>query len=106
MTTAELTTRERELDEFLSSTPDPVLVYLSEDYHPAASAVLENLHAANSRRWKVIEIPLHACRNWAARNGIHGTPSILVYKSGQLATALFGVLESDQIGEHLERTGL
>ncbi|MCC5875974.1 MAG: hypothetical protein JJU11_07120 [Candidatus Sumerlaeia bacterium] len=105
MTTTELTSRERELEDFLSSHPEPVLVYLTEDFHPAALDVLNHLHAANNRRWKVVEIPLHACRNWAARNGIHGSPSILVYKKGRLVTALLGVMEADDIRDHLERVG-
>lgn len=104
MSSPTLSPREEELTMILREATDPVVVYLSEDYHPASPLMHARLQSAlQSRpRWKLIELPLHACRTWANQQGIHGTPSILVYQNGHLQTTLLGVLEEEDIASGLK----
>lgn len=95
--------RERELDELIKGSHGPLVVCIGEDYHPAVPEMLDRARSiCRSRRdVKLMDLGLHACRGWAAGHGVHGTPSILVFREGRLVATILGVVEQEELEERL-----
>ena len=103
MSEPELTPREKDLVKVLQNADGPILVELVEDYHPATPTFQTRLREAAEglAGTRLMEFSLQSCRNWAARHGIHGTPSVLVFQGGRHVGTLLGMMEATEMRTRL-----
>lgn len=97
--------REEELAEVIHASREPLVVYIGEDYHPGVPEMLERTRAVCRARRdiKLMDLTLHACRQWAAGHGVFGTPSILVFREGRAVAVILGVVEPEELEERLRQ---
>ena len=103
----EWNTAEAELRLIIGEAQGPVVVFISEPYHPGARIMAERLRrlSGENQRFRLVEVSLAAHRAWAASHEIFGTPAVLQFRQGILGATLLGVVEEDAIRERISCIG-
>ena len=94
---------EAELRLIIEEAQGPVVVFISESYHPGARIMAERLRRLSGKgnRFRLVEVSLGAHRTWAASHDIFGTPAVLLFQHRELAAMILGVVEEDELRTRL-----
>jgi thioredoxin-like negative regulator of GroEL len=99
----EWNTAEAELRLIIGEAQGPVVVLISEPYHPGARIMAERLRrlSAEAQRFRLVEVSLAAHRTWAASHDVFGTPAVLHFQRGDLCAIILGVVEEEELARRL-----
>src|ERR1700680_2289126 len=95
-----------ELEVLTASTTHPVMVDLWAEWcrpcHMLAPTVAEIAHEY-AGKLKVTKLNVDEAMNSAGRYNIHGIPTLLVFKNGQMVEQIVGAVPKEQIIKALDR---
>jgi thioredoxin-like negative regulator of GroEL len=92
---------ERDLEEAIGSSEEPVAVLLSESWHPGSKIMVDRLHdlTRQGHHLRIIQLPFSSSRKWAKKHGAFGIPCLLLFQNGQMMNRLPGVVEEDFLSD-------
>jgi len=100
--------KEIQENEFRSEVLDSALPVLVDFFAPwcgpcrALAPALEGVAKSYENRLKVVKVNVDECQNLAVQYGIRGVPTLMVFKSGQLADSIVGLPPLSVLKEKLE----
>ncbi len=98
-----LSRAEQELEDMLSETSEPVMIVFVESYHPGARLMASRLQELmrEFRGLRLVQLELTRYRNWAERQRVYGTPSILLFREGKFLHRMIGLVDKEPAREML-----
>lgn len=92
-----------ELEALIRDTREPLVILVGETYHPGTHLMGERLRGlqAEGDGFKLVELTLRQVRPWASRYDVVGTPTVLLFRGGELRGRLPGVLEEVDLEDAL-----
>lgn len=104
MKKAALSPAEKELEQLVEESGNPVAVLLTEPYHLGSRVMSDRLQDAvrHQPALRLVRLSFASYRVWARRHHAHGTPTLLVFRDGKMTGRLLGLLEPDALEAALE----